>query len=100
MKNTVLKSREFFFIIKRIIDINILNDIKTENYKSKNNNDKKFDNEKTAENDISNVKFANMTNLNVFKYASMFINKTFKNSLWRNVIYDFDCNDSFIYDLN
>jgi hypothetical protein len=81
LKNTVLKSREFFFIIKRIIDINILNDIKTENYKSKNNNDKKFDNEKTAENDISNVKFANMTNLNVFKYASMFINKTFKNSL-------------------
>jgi hypothetical protein len=30
----------------------------------------------------------------------MFINKTFNNFLWRSVIYDFDCNDSFIYDLN
>jgi hypothetical protein len=30
----------------------------------------------------------------------MFINKTFNNFLWKNVIYDFDCNDSFIYDLN
>jgi hypothetical protein len=41
-----------------------------------------------------------MINLKLFKYASMFINKTFNNSLWRSVIYDFDCNDSFIYDLN
>jgi hypothetical protein len=41
-----------------------------------------------------------MTNLKSFKYASMFINKTFNNFLWRSVIYDFDCNDSFIYDLN
>jgi hypothetical protein len=41
-----------------------------------------------------------MTNLKSFKYASMFINKTFNNLLWRNVIYDSDCNDSFIYDLN
>ncbi len=69
-----------FFVIKKIIDIDILNDIKTEDYK-KNNNDKKFDNKKTAEDDISNVKFTNMTNLRSFKYASMFINKTFKNSL-------------------
>jgi hypothetical protein len=30
----------------------------------------------------------------------LFINKTFNNFLWRSVIYDFDCNDSFIYDLN
>jgi hypothetical protein len=66
----------------------------------KNNNDKKSDNEKTAENDISDVKFANMTNLRSFKYANMFINKTFNNLLWRSIIYNFDCNDSFIYDLN
>ncbi len=66
----------------------------------KNNNDKKSDNEKTAEDDISNVKFANMINLKSFKYASLFINKTFNNLLWRSVIYDSDCNDSLIYDLN
>jgi hypothetical protein len=30
----------------------------------------------------------------------MFINKTFNNLLWKSVIYDFDCNDSLIYDLN
>jgi hypothetical protein len=100
LKDTILKSREFFFVIKKIIDIDILNDIKTENCKSKNNNDKKSDNEKTAKNDISNIKFANMTNLRSFKYANMFINKTFNNSFWRNVIYDSNCNDSFIYDLN
>jgi hypothetical protein len=41
-----------------------------------------------------------MTNLKSFKYANMFINKTFNNSLWRSVIYDSDCNDAFIYDLN
>jgi hypothetical protein len=45
-------------------------------------NDKKSDNEKkTAKNDISNVKFANMTNLKSFKYANIFINKTFNNLL-------------------
>jgi hypothetical protein len=94
-----LKSRELFFVIKKIINIDILNDIKTEDCK-KDNNDKKSDNEKTAEDDTSNIKFANMTNLRSFKYASMFINKTFNNLLWRNVIYDSNCNDSFIYDLN
>jgi hypothetical protein len=41
-----------------------------------------------------------MTNLKSFKYASMFINKTFNNFLWRSVIYDLNCNDAFIYDLN
>jgi hypothetical protein len=67
----------------------------------KEKNDKKSNNEKkTAENDISNIKFANMTNLKSFKYASMFINKTFNNLLWRSVIYDLNCNDSLIYDLN
>jgi hypothetical protein len=45
-------------------------------------NDKKSNNEKkTAEDEISNIKFANMTNLKSFKYASMFINKTFNNFL-------------------
>ncbi len=29
LKDAILKSREFFFSIKKIIDINILNDIKT-----------------------------------------------------------------------
>jgi hypothetical protein len=81
LKDTILKSQEFFFAIKKIIDIDILNDIKTKDCESKNNNDKKFDSEKTAENDISNVKFTNMTNLKSFKYANMFINKTFNNSL-------------------
>jgi hypothetical protein len=52
LKNTILKSREFFFSIKKIINIDILNDIKTEDCKLKNNNGKKFDNEKTAKNDI------------------------------------------------
>jgi hypothetical protein len=66
----------------------------------KNNNDKKIDSEKTINDDISNVKFANITNLKWFKYVNMFINKTFNNFLWRSVIYDFDCNDSFIYNLN
>jgi hypothetical protein len=41
-----------------------------------------------------------MTNLKSFKYANMFINKTFNNFLWRSVIYDSNCNDSLIYDLN
>jgi hypothetical protein len=41
-----------------------------------------------------------MTNLRSFKYASMFINKTFNNLLWKSIIYDSNCNDSFIYDLN
>jgi hypothetical protein len=34
------------------------------------------------------------------KYSILFINKTFNNLLWRSVIYDSDCNNSFIYDLN
>jgi hypothetical protein len=56
---------------------------------TKKKNDKKSNNEKkTAENDISNIKFANMTNLRLFKYASRFINKTFNNLLSKNVIYD------------
>jgi hypothetical protein len=97
-----LKSRSLFYAFQRIIDIDILNDIKAEQCKSKkkDNNDKKFNNEKTADDDISNVKFANMTNRKSSKYANMFINKTFNNLLWKSVIYDSDCNDSLIYDLN
>jgi hypothetical protein len=41
-----------------------------------------------------------MTNMKSFKYASLFINTTFNNFLWRSVIYDLNCNDSFIYNLN
>jgi hypothetical protein len=102
-KNTILKSREFFFVIKKIINIDILNDIKIKDCFKKNNNDnndKNSENEKTAENVISNVKFANITNLRSFKYVNMFINKTFNNFLWKSVIYNSDCNNSFIYDLN
>ncbi len=55
LKDATLKSRKRFFSIKKIIDIKILNDIKTKDYYKKSNNDnndKKFNNEKTAENDI------------------------------------------------
>ncbi len=41
-----------------------------------------------------------MTSMKSFKYASLFINKTFNNLLWKSVIYDSNCNDSLIYDLN
>jgi hypothetical protein len=97
-----LKSRSFFYAIQKIIDIDILNDIKTKQckLKEKNNNDKKFNSEKSTNDDISNIKFINMTNLKSSKYVNMFIKKTFNNFFWRNVIYDFDYNDSFIYDLN
>jgi hypothetical protein len=83
-------------------NINILNEIKSKNCKNdkKNKNDKKFDNEKKLKNDISNVKFVNMTNKKSCKYTSLFINKTFNNLLWKSVIYDLNYNDSFIYDLN
>jgi hypothetical protein len=79
-----------------------LNDIKAKqcNSKEKNNHDKKFNNEKTTNDDISNVKFVNMTNQRSSKYVNLFINKTFNNSLWKSVIYDSDCSDSLIYDLN
>jgi hypothetical protein len=41
-----------------------------------------------------------MTNRKSSKYVNLFINKTFNNLLWKSVIYDSDCNDSLIYDLN
>ncbi len=102
IKNAILKSRSLFYALQRIIDIDILNDIKAEQCKSKekDNNDKKSNSEKTANDDISDVKFANMINRRSSKYVNLFINKTFNNFLWKSVIYDFDCNDSFIYDLN
>jgi hypothetical protein len=64
-------------------NINILNEIKSKNCKNdkKNKNDKKINNEKKQEDDIFNVKFANMTNMKSFNYASLFINKTFNNLL-------------------
>jgi hypothetical protein len=102
-KKAIKNSRWFYFKIKNMTNIDILNEIKSEDCKNdkKEKNDKKFNNEKnTAKNDISNIKFANMTNLKSFKYVNMFINKTFNNLLWRNVIYDLNCNDLFIYDVN
>jgi hypothetical protein len=65
-------------------NIDILDEIKSKDCKNdkKEKNDKKSNSEKkTAEDDVSNIKFANMTNLRSFKYAHMFINKTFNNSL-------------------
>ncbi len=78
-----MKSRSLFHAIQRIIDIDILNDIKAEQCKSKekDNNDKKFNSEKTADDDISNVKFANMTSRESSKYVNLFINKTSNNLL-------------------
>ncbi len=72
MKNAILKSLKFFFLIKKIIDINILNDIKTKDCYKKNNNDnndnndEKSDNEKITKDNNLNVKFVNMTNLKSF----------------------------------
>ncbi len=85
-----------------MMNIDILNEIKSKDCKNdkKNKNDKKIDSEKKQKNDILNVKFANMTNMKSFKYASLFINKTFNNFLWKSVIYNSNCNDSFTYDLN
>ncbi len=63
-KNTILKSRLFFYVLQKIINIDSLNNIKIKQNKSKekNNNNKKSNNEKIINNDISNIKFANMTN--------------------------------------
>ncbi len=101
-KKAIKNNRWLYFKIKNMTNIDILNKIKSEDCKNdkKNKNNKKIDNEKKSKNDISNVKFVNMMNMKSFKYASLFINKTFNNFLWRNVIYDLNCNDSFIYDLN
>ncbi len=101
-KKAIKNNRWFYFKIKNITNINILNEIKSKDCKNdkKDKIDKKIDNEKKSKNDISNVKFVNMTNKKSFKYASLFINKTFNNFLWRSVIYDSNYNDSFIYDLN
>ncbi len=101
-RKAIKNSRWFYFRIKNMTNIDILNEIKSENDKNdkKNKNDKKIDNEKKSKDDISNFKFVNMTNMKSSKYASLFINKTFNNLLWRSVIYNWNCNDSFIYDLN
>ncbi len=68
--------------------------------KKKNNNNKKFNDEKTANNNILNIKFVNITNRKSLKYVNLFINKTINNSFKNSLIYDFDCNDLFIYDVN
>ncbi len=84
VRKAIKNNRWFYFKIKNMTNIDILDEIKSENCKNdkKEKNDKKSNSEKkTAENDISNIKFANMTNLRSSKYASMFINKTFNSSL-------------------
>jgi hypothetical protein len=54
IKNAILKSLSFFYAFQKIIDIEILNDIKTKQCKSKEkDNNKKFNIEKTANDDIS-----------------------------------------------
>jgi hypothetical protein len=85
IKDAILKSRSFFYAFQEIINIDILNDIKTEQCKSKKKykNDKKIDSEKKQEDDISNVKFVNITNMKSFKYTNLFINKTFNNLSWK-----------------
>ncbi len=64
-------------------NIDILDEIKSEDCKNdkRDKNDKKSDSEKKSKDDISNVKFANMTNKESSKYASLSINKTFNNLL-------------------
>jgi hypothetical protein len=101
-RKAIKNSRWLYFKIKNMTNIDILNEIKSKDCKNdkKDKNDKKIDNEKKSKNDISDVKFVNMTNMRSSKYASLFINKTFNNLLWRSVIYDSNCNDSFTYDLN
>ncbi len=102
VREAIKNSRWLYFKIKNMTNIDILDEIKSEDCKNdkKEKNDKKSDNEKKAEDDISNIKFANMTNFESSKYESMSINKTFNNFIWRSVIYDSNCNDSFTDDLN
>ncbi len=47
----------------------------------KNNYDKKINNEKIINDNISNIKFINITNLKSFVYVNMFINKIINNFL-------------------
>jgi hypothetical protein len=96
-RETIKNNRWLYFRIKNMTNIDILNEIKLKDYKNnkKDKNDKKIDSEKKSKNDISNVKFANMTNMKSFKHANLFINRTFNNLLWRSVIYDSNCNNSF-----
>ncbi len=88
VREAIKNSRWLYCRIKNMTNINILNEIKSEDCKKDRREkiDKKSDSEKKSKDDISNVKFVNMTNLRSFKYASLFINKTFNNLLWRSVI--------------
>ncbi len=82
-KKAIKNSRWFYFWIKNMTNIDILDEIKSKDCKNdkKNKNDKKIDSEKKSKNDILNVKFVNMMNMKSSKYANLFINKTFNNFL-------------------
>jgi hypothetical protein len=76
-----LKNVRFRTIIKAIIDINILNELK--------------DDETTQKENAETAELKEMT----FKFSNVTISATkIKNSLSNNVIYDFDCNQSLTYD--
>jgi hypothetical protein len=77
----------FFMHFKKLLTLTFWMTSKQKNAsRKKNNNDKKFINEKTTNDNILNVKFINMTNRKSLKYVHLFINKTFNNFLWRSVI--------------
>ncbi len=85
-KTSIKIYQSSFKVISRIINTNILNKIIAEdckNNKSNERNEKSKENDKRidkhANNDTSNVKFVNMTNLKISKYASMSTKKTFNN---------------------
>jgi hypothetical protein len=83
IRDAVLESRSLFHAIQRITDIDILDGIKAEQCKpkGKGNNGKKSNSGKTADDDISDVKFANMASRGSSKYANLSINKTSNNLL-------------------
>ncbi len=80
-RQRILKNVRFRTIIKAIIDINILNELK--------------DDETTQKENAETAELKEMT----FKFSNVTISATkIKNSLSNNVIYDFDCNQSLTYD--
>jgi hypothetical protein len=76
-----LKNVRFRTVIKAIVDINILNELRND--------------ETTQKKDAETTELEEMT----FKFSNVIISATkIKNSLSNSVIYDFDCNQSLTYD--